>query len=173
MPVATLISLPQVIVESWSSCRCCYEEELSNSYLWLGSGFQRGAAEEQDDSLQCLQHMYKKMPPYALTCRKCLPLERLTAREHESSWSPAKCIYQSRWFPAWSAFVGGAALCQAAGELPLLVTASFLTCRFWFLKACAWSCSAEEGLFASGWGQKVSLLFCRGTGKGWPDYYLC
>lgn len=71
-------------------------------------------------------------------------------------------------FPAWSNFVAATSLCQAAGELAVLVTASFLACKFWFLKACAWSCFAEEDLFAVDENEKCHCCSVSGQEKaGW------
>lgn len=108
--------------------------------------------------------LQERSSQYALTWRKSFPLERMSLRGAQQGAFP-----RPRALPAWSEdVVAEPSPCQAVGELPGLATASFLTCRSWFPKACAWSCSAEEDLLAVDENKKCHCCSVWGQEKaGW------
>lgn len=93
-----------------------------------------------------------------------LPLERMSLPGAQQGAFP-----RPEGLAAWSGgVVAESSLCQAVGELPGLATASFLTCRSWFLKAGAWSCSAKEDLLAVVENKKCHCCSLWGQEKaGW------
>lgn len=92
--------------------------------------------------------------------RICLPRapNAFTAPRRYSSWSNFS-------LDCWNNPVPN---CWWAG---LLVTASFLACKFWFLKSLCLEL-VHRRFICSGCGEAVSSLFCTGTGKGWLADYL-
>lgn len=112
----------------------------------------------------CMCCVMERSSQYALAWRKPFPLERMSLPGAQQGAFP-----RPKGFPAWSGdAVAETSPGQPMAELPGLATASFLTCRSWFLKAGAWSCSAKEDLLAVDENKKCHCCSVWGQEKaGW------